>query len=283
MMPAPHPLEAADVRIVRGMAKGPSPHGEEGVSMPGSAERQDFYFEVPDVARFRITGKSLIVVEAAPGADDAAIRLFLLGSALGALLMQRDLLVLHGNAIAVGERCLVCVGPSGVGKSTLTGRFIQRGYRVLADDVVPIDRARRAIPGLPRIKLWKDVADKLNIETEGLSRIRPTIDKFNLALHPGSFCAVPVAVDAIYALSQGHSDEIEMTPVTGMEKFVLIQQNTYRPHFITGMSLQLEHLRQCGDLARSVRTARVSRPTKRYCVDELVERLLADFAGITAD
>jgi hypothetical protein len=125
--------------------------------------RDRLWYHVPNVARFLVQDGNSIRIDPEPGADDDSLRLFLLGSALGALLMQRGYLVLHGNAIRVGNQCLVCVGDPGAGKSTLAAGFMQRGYAVLADDVVPVDEGCRALPGFPRIKLWQDAVDKLGI------------------------------------------------------------------------------------------------------------------------
>jgi hypothetical protein len=233
----------------------------------------DFLLEVPNIGRFRVMGENQIIVDPAPGTDEASIRVFLLGSALGALLFQRNLLVLHGNAVEIGNRCLVCVGSSGIGKSTLTAAFMQRGYRVLADDVVPVDEAGFAIPGFPRIKLWQDVAEKLQIGTSNLTRIRPLLEKYSLPLG-SKFCDESRPISQICVLSEHEGDGIVLTPVTGMEKFSLLKANTYRQRFMSGMSLQPTHLRQCGALASKVRIARVQRPRAGFQLDALVDRLL---------
>ena len=233
----------------------------------------DFLLEVPNIGRFRVMGANKIIVDPSPDTDEASIRVFLLGSALGALLIQRNLLVLHGNAVEIGNRCLVCVGSSGIGKSTLTAAFMQRGYHVLADDVVPVDEAGFAIPGFPRIKLWQDVAEKLQIDTADLTRIRPKLAKYNLPLG-STFCDEPRPISLICVLSEYEGDDIVLTPVTGMEKFSLLKANTYRQRFMSGMSLQPIHLRQCGALASKVRIARVQRPRAGFQLDALVYRLL---------
>ena len=116
------------------------------------ATPDSLWLEVPNVARFHVQCGNSILVDQAPGTDEDSIRVFLLGSALGAVLLQRGQLVLHGNAIRIGDQCMICAGSSGAGKSTLAAGFMQRGYQVLADDVVPMDRQCRALPGFPHIK-----------------------------------------------------------------------------------------------------------------------------------
>lgn len=234
-----------------------------------------FMFEVPDVARFLISNGSDITIDPEPGIDEASLRVFLLGSAFGALLLQRGLFVLHGNAIEIDEQCLICVGPSGIGKSTLTAAFMKRGYRVLADDVVPIDANGLAIPGFPRIKLWQDVADKMDIETEHLFRIRPALQKFNMPLGE-HFCAVSRPVNRVCVLSEHYAETVECIPIKGAEKFPVLQANTYRPRFMTGMNLQREHFHQCSSLAGKISVVDVRRPKVGFKIDALVDALLAN-------
>ncbi|MEY2631638.1 MAG: hypothetical protein RIR00_292, partial [Pseudomonadota bacterium] len=97
------------------------------------------WLQVPHVARFLVSHGTEIRVDPEPGIDEDSLRVFLLGSAFGALLFQLGYLVLHGNAIRIGDQCMICVGPSGAGKSTLAAGFMQRGHTILADDVVPVD------------------------------------------------------------------------------------------------------------------------------------------------
>jgi hypothetical protein len=171
-----------------------------------------------------------------PGIDAASVRVFLLGSVLGAVMFQRGFLVLHGNAIDVGGRAMVCLGPSGAGKSTLAAAMALRGYPVLADDVVPVDADCAAVPGFPRIKLWLDTAERLDIATGGLDRIRPGLEKFNLPLR-SAFRDMPLPIRWIYLLHPANADAITVTPVAGQNLFKPLQANTYRRRFMEGMSL----------------------------------------------
>ena len=90
------------------------------------------------VARYLVSGGCEIIIEPHPTATEKDVRLFLLGSAMGALLLQRGIWPLHGSAIAGRSGAALFVGVSGSGKSTLVGAFHQRGFQVLADDVCAI-------------------------------------------------------------------------------------------------------------------------------------------------
>lgn len=235
----------------------------------------ELWLGVPKVGRFLIRQGSSIVIQVEPGADEDSVRLFLLGSAIGALLAQRGLLVLHGNAIRIGDQCLVCVGASGVGKSTLAGGFLKRGYSILADDVVPIDVAGRALPGFPRIKLWRDSADRLGVDTDSLHRLRPGLCKFNYPLG-SQFERQPVPVRWIYQLDKGPVGRPQFHPTLGMQRFMPLLHNTYRRHFVEGMGRGADHLKRCGDLAGDAHVVQALRPNAGFDLDGLIEAMLVD-------
>ncbi|MBL8481007.1 MAG: hypothetical protein JNJ60_02335 [Rhodocyclaceae bacterium] len=239
------------------------------------AARDALWLDVPQVASFEVRDGNSIVVDVAPGSDPESVRLFLLGSAIGALLQQRGLLVLHGNAVRVGHSCMVCVGHSGAGKSTLAAGFMQRGHQILADDVVPVDAAGRALPGFPRIKLWQDVARKLDIDTTGLVRIRPGLEKFNYPL-AARFGSEPLPIRWVYVLHAAPQHDIELEVIRGLNRFRPLGENTYRAGFLDGLELRAEHLAHCGRLAGSIHLAMVRRPAEEFRLDALIDRLLAD-------
>ncbi len=232
------------------------------------------WLEVPNVAIFLVCNGNEIIIDPIAGIDEDSIRVFLLGSAFGALLFQRGLLVIHGNAVRIGDECLICVGPSGAGKSTLAAAFMQRGFDVLADDVVPVNDAGLALPGFPRIKLWQDAAEQFAIATADLRRIRPEMNKFNLPVHEVAQQALPIRW--IYILGNDHIKEISFEAITGMAKFLPLQQNTYRAKFLQGMQLKSQHLAMCGKLASQIRLSRLTRPKLGFTADAMVDAILKD-------
>ncbi|NBV24387.1 MAG: hypothetical protein EBS05_21015 [Proteobacteria bacterium] len=125
------------------------------------------WLDVKGVARFLIERGEAITFEPYAGADDDTLRLYLLGSGLGALLHQRGHLVLHANAVQVGDGAVLFAGVSGAGKSTTAAVFHQKGYRVIADDVTAVDGEGRALGGSPHLKLWEDALDQLKISKDG--------------------------------------------------------------------------------------------------------------------
>lgn len=236
------------------------------------------WLQVPKVATYWVADGRHIVVEPAPGIDGDSPRVFLLGSAIAALLLQRGNLVLHGNAIEVNGAALLCLGASGAGKSTLAAGFGRRGFNILADDVVAIDPCGRVLPGLPRIKLWRDVADRLSIDTASLVRVRPDLEKFNLPLDQLS-SGGPLSVCAVYLLGRDHIDSVTIEPLSGMSRFEGLRDNLYRPLLASGMQLDVSQLGRLGHLADTARVARLTRPIDTFSLDSLVDSVLQDVVG----
>lgn len=278
------PIEAtdrpADIHIRRGgipaVPDGAVAHGPYFLAVGASA-----WFAMPGVGRYHMAGGDELRYEAAPGVADDELRLYLLGSCLAVLLFQRGLLVLHGNAIRVGDRAIVCAGRSGVGKSTLAAAFLARGYPVLADDTSVVDAADRVLPGFPRIKLWQDSADRLSLDTTGLARVRPELEKYPFPLGAG-FQTAPLPLSHIYILKPENRADLALAPCAGAARLRPLRGNTYRHGFVDAMGLKAWHLGRIGQLANRVRVARLYRPTARFAPDELVDFILADLADAAA-
>jgi serine kinase of HPr protein (carbohydrate metabolism regulator) len=73
-------------------------------------------------------GRSIIVSPLEEYKEDV-IRLYILGSCMGAILMQKRILPLHGSAVAIDGKAFAIIGESGAGKSTLASAFISRGFQ----------------------------------------------------------------------------------------------------------------------------------------------------------
>lgn len=136
-------------------------------------------------ARFLIQDGARITVQPALGAPERDVRLYLLGSAMGAIFHQRGLLPLHANAIEFDGEIVAFAGPSGAGKSTLAAHFQRRGHQVFSDDVcalaIAADGRPMALPGIPRIKLWGDALQAAGLSLDGLEPVWSGMDKYSLA------------------------------------------------------------------------------------------------------
>jgi hypothetical protein len=219
---------------------------------------------VAKVGRYLIRDGRQILIDPAPGASERNLRLFLLGSAIGALLHQRHLLPLHANAIDIGGRAVAFSGHSGAGKSTIAAWFHDRGHTILADDVCVIgfDEAGRALayPGIPRLRLWREALEASGRDADAYARSFDDTDKFDVPT-VNDAGSEPVPLAAIYLLRKaeeaGGGAEIER--LKGIDAVETLVSNTYRGGYLSMIGRTSEHLSACVRVARAVPVFRAQR------------------------
>ncbi len=239
------------------------------------AAPDSLWFHVPNIAWFHVSKGNTIHYEPEEQADEQSVRLYLLGTCMGAVMHQRNRLVIHGNAVRIGDECVIFAGLSGNGKSTLAAAFHKKGYELLADDLAVINEQGFVQPSYPQIKLWHDTAERLNIDVTQLQQIRLQVKKYAYPLTQG-FCDTPLPVRAMYILNTHKLETFEFQAITGMNKFLPLKNQTYRKTYIEGLGLTTQHLKQCAQLANTISMIRITRPTSGFDIDQLVERIEAD-------
>ncbi len=282
---------AGDARVV---------YGNVPRELPGAKHNGVCYQAVPGqllldvdrVARFLVRYGNEIVIERHADAHDDDVRLFLLGSAFGALLHQRGILALHGSTIQVDDGCVVFLGKSGMGKSTLATALVRRGYVSLGDDVCAVsigdDDVPYAAPAYPQAKLWRDSLHHFGIDPAGLQRIRPSREKRALPLESFS-SAERVPVKRLYVLSRRKGDpSVSIMPLTGPPRIRVLRDCTYRVEYLQGLNLTVPHFKQIVHFASRLPLARIfgpsrdlmAGPTKLAAVEKLASAVEQDFRSL---
>jgi len=132
---------------------------------------------------------------------------YLTGPVIGFVLRLRGMTCLHASGVAIDERAIALVGCPGAGKSTTAAAFAQRGFSVLADDVVALSEKGKSFlvsPGYPRVNLWPDSVRALLGSEEALPRITPTWEKRYMGLDENGlgFASTPLPLGVIYLLDE---------------------------------------------------------------------------------
>jgi hypothetical protein len=237
------------------------------------AAKNEFLLEVDNIASYYVAFGNKIIVESQKREIDKEVRLFLLGSAFGALFIQRGLLPIHGSAVKFGNSATIFTGLSGVGKSSIAAYFISRAYQVLTDDISVINHNLEVVPGFPKMKLWNDILQKLEIKDQSLEQIRPDMMKFQLPVNE-NYYNEPLLVKNIIFISTKNSPGFEFEELSGIKKFNAIKSNTYRYKFVQGLDKQQDHFQVLNKLLPDIKVYKVARPQTPLLLHEFGEFLL---------
>jgi len=241
-----------------------------------------FLLNVKDIARFYVKDGNLIVIEPEKHSNESDIRLFLLGTCFGTILHQRKLLPLHASAIVHEGKAVLFSGNSGAGKSTTANAFRLEGYKMLTDDVCPIqfiDSKPFAIPGYPQSKLCEDALVTMGIDYQNLPFTDQITNKRKVAIH-NNFLSTPIEVKAIYILYHAPNIlDVQIESIIDADKFLLIKSMTYRNTFIKDLGIQSDHFQQSMKLSNQIPIKIVSRP-QSPCLNTVVELIAKDLDSI---
>lgn len=217
------------------------------------------------VASYQIRNGCDIVVEPVLPSEAPDIALFLLGSGLGMLCHQRGLIPLRASCVAIGNQAYAFAGEAGCGKSTIAAALVDAGAKLVSDDVCAVDVAAPGgplvWPGVPRLKLWRNTMEALNLPLGRPVRTSVCLEKYSHPV-PDAFHAAPVPLGRIYhvyrfASARNHRPQ----PVSGRHAFDLLRDHIYRSRIARAMGLGERIFLQAASLTASVAQFKLMAPT----------------------
>jgi hypothetical protein len=171
---------------------------------------------------------------------------YLQGQLLGFLQRLRGVTCLHACSVLIDGHAIAVAGFPGAGKSSTAAAFLQMGFPVLADDVVPVfvESGKFMVrPAHPRIWLRPDMVKTLFGSIDALPLFAPSWEKRFLDLNasgPG-LPLEPKPLAAVYVLSE-RANEPErplVTEAAPLDILLRLLCNTYMNHLLDpGMRLQ---------------------------------------------
>ncbi|KMY51876.1 aldolase [Peribacillus loiseleuriae] len=234
-------------------------------------------FMVQGVAIYLIQDGNRIIVSPMVNAQEDQIRLYLLGTCMGAALMQRKILPLHGSAIAIDGKAYAIVGDSGAGKSTLASAFLNRGYQLLSDDVIPVTLSSDCIPivtpAYPQQKLWMESLDQFGMDSRNYQPIIKRENKFAIPV-AAQFASEPMPLAGIFEIVKVEDQKVTLHPIKKMERFLTLYRHTYRNFFIGDSGLMDWHFNTSAKIVNKMNLYQLRRPISRFTAHELAELML---------
>jgi hypothetical protein len=250
---------------------------EKFISLQISAE--EYHFRAPNAGEYWVRHGHTIQISPVAGAGEREIRLFLLGSAWGALCYQRRKLALHASVVRVGEKGVAFCGASGAGKSSTAAWLVRQGYPLVSDDLCcfdfPPEGPPLVYPSAPRLKLWREAIDILGWQEQELERDHARLDKYHLVGLPElrDPWFKPLPLSAIYLLDWGEPAITRLSGLNALQR--LVATATYRPDLLEPMGQVAAHWQRCARLIQHTPVYEFSRPHQWPALESSMQQLTA--------
>ena len=239
---------------------------------------------IRDVAAFEVSRGQQIRVWPAAGATQKVIEIFLFGPAWAVLCHQRGLLPLHASAIVTKRGGITAfAGHCGAGKSTTAACMGLLGYKLVADDILPVSFNQNLVPGawpyLRRLKLRNDSINRLSLTPS--ESVSEWLDKEKYFVRP-KYTADDKwnRLERVYLLeSDPTASSISIDRLTGAEAVRALIDQTYHFRFIRGSGRFRDHMVFCAQLASKIAIYRLCRPPSNDQAETLGSLICAHLEG----
>ncbi|WP_195880896.1 hypothetical protein [Methylomonas fluvii] len=222
---------------------------------------QDFLLRMPGIARIQVSRGCLITLDAECSEADAMP--FLLGTAFGALLHQRGILVLHASAVSSNGHAIALCGPSGAGKSTLAAALCQTECNFIGDDVAAIQLNTGGKPVLwpdsRSHRLWADTIAHLGLSERQGQSVRNTIQKYHIEPECEAK-AMPLSTIVVVRIAEQAGQTAAIEPCSIVDAAALLRAEVYRHFLAKCMGRDAALFKQISDMLSQVRVLRLTRP-----------------------
>jgi len=240
--------------------------------------QNEYSFFVSGIGHYRITDGTQIVVTHFANVEPQKLRLFLLGSAWGALCYQRGILAVHAGSVQIGSGAVLLCAPQGGGKSTTTAWLAARGHALISDDLCCLDFPEQGKPvvhpSAQRLRLWGTALDALGWKKDELQRDFFRIDKYQITWKHKQLLQ-PVPLQAVILLGWGEISLERLTGGNALRQF--IHAATYRGELLDLMGTSGTYWQQCLELLEKVPVWALKRQKDFVAMDQMAELLEAQF------
>ena len=223
------PDRPPDVQLVRGHVDEVPCDDPVGVIVTGNGRAT---VVAADAGRFAVIDGKRVIADVLPDALPGVVETMAVGPVLGTLSYQRGILSLHSNTIVIDGKAVALSGRSGAGKSTLAAILLNRGHRLISDDVLPLREVEGrtfALPGSQNLRLWGESLDLLGVSKEGLRRAADGArEKYFLPTTEKTTQPWPLA--ALIWLERAETERYFFRPSQGIFRTRAIYKATYRQH-----------------------------------------------------
>lgn len=220
-------------------------------------------------------------------ASDESLTTYLLGQVLSFSLLSFGYEPLHATAVVIDGEAVAFLGDCGYGKSTLGAAFLDRGRRILTDDVLTLEMREgcwMAHAGPPRLKLFPSVARTVLARPAG-RRLHADTTKLILPLAAAQVNGQSVPLRALYVLPEPaphaarRPGRVSIAPVEGQEAFLEILRAAFNLMWVDRSRLA-NQFTVATRLVRDVPVRRLAYPRRLSFLSTVCDAVIADAAAL---
>jgi hypothetical protein len=243
-----------------------------------------FLFSVDDIGRFLVSDGKTIDVELFEGTDPAEASLYLTGTGLSALLLQRGSLVLHASAVSREGRTIALCGESGAGKSTLAAALCEAGWGFVSDDVSRIEPDAEGQPVVwpdgRNLKLFEESIEKLALANRRGREVRTGLGKHYVT--PQSHSATAIVLGAVYVLRYHDASSAEFVRLSPLDGAQVLLNESHRPFLALAMAGSSRHVKISAAIVSRVPVFLLKRPRGLYGIERTARDLNSHWRSLRA-
>lgn len=237
-----------------------------------------FLINIPSVAGYLIEDGLSVSIDIQPGATSSDVSRHFRMAPLASLVYQREMLALHASAVCNDKGVVLLAGASGAGKSSLLITLVSRGFRMLSDElsVIGCDDSGQlhVLPTYPDIDVWPNTLDFLGLQT-----MEPSVSHYSrqvLSCEKNMvFEAKPLL--AIYWLGITKKGHVELTEVTGSDKFQAVNSFIYNSYIADVLVDRMKYLQLASSLSSAVPIKKLQRYPHEWSLYELADIVEREF------
>lgn len=236
-------------------------------------EENIVWIDISNIAKYLIKDGNTIIIEPYDDVDFNKIKLYLLGTCFGIILIQRKTIAIHGAAIDMDGKGIIISGQKGAGKSTLSSKLMMKGAQLVADDVSVITGKEKynieyAYDGQ---KICHDTMKILGYNYSDFEAIDINGEIKYKVKSSRIRTEKPVNLNMIFIFKIDSVDKVMINRLKGIEKFENVFNNIYRLHLILNLGVNNESIKKTMDIVKSTTVYEIIRPKHKFTIDEIVE------------
>ncbi len=229
-----------------------------------------------NIGGFYLIQDGQIIIERKHGYSHEDITPWILGYCLSMALLQKGILTIHCSAIATDNGTVLISGTPGAGKSSLAGKLLKHGYKLMADDVAAIrfvEGKCLVYPAFPFQKLCSNEVEKHKLDKDTLIYIDEDKDKYLVPV-TDIFESHPRKLKSFFYIVKAPVCSLTIRKLSGFECFMSVKENLFL-HRLTGKwETTPEVITQCMKTASMCDVYLITRPKNTDTLEEISQEVI---------